>query len=221
MELLKAVKEDERTYRIAPQDSFAITGLLQEYFGKPVRNIALSMVQAVNPNITLADVEQASTNLSRNEYAFWSYVYIAGTHEEANQIFENDFSDLQVFSAIRNLSALLEVRLKTLTGNQHQTFFPAITSLYSTRTWWASFETERRQVGATQNSVIPVDNQLRDAINIVSIDAESNFWKSLLVAYITRNYTIHQMDITSPLIQLHSSVVLGHVINVMILADRY
>lgn len=221
IELLKAVKEDERTYKIPPQDSFARTDLLQEYFGKPARNIALALVKNVNPNIALADIEQASSKFGRNEYALWSYVYIAGAHEEANKIFENDFSDLQIFSSIRNLASLLEVRLKTLSGNPNQTLFPTITSLYHAKAWWNAFETERGRIGAIQNSTIPIDDQLRDSINIVPSSNESLFWRSLLVAYIARNYTTHQMDISSPLIQLHSSAVIGHILNAMIFADIF
>jgi len=221
IELLKAAKEDERTYNIRSQDSFAITSMLQEYFGKPVRNKALTLVQAVNSEITLADVEQISSNLGSNEYALWSYIYIASTHEEANKIFKNIFSDLQIFSSIRNISSLLEFHLKSLIGNPDQTFFPAISSLFNAKPWWNAFETERRRIGATQNSGMPIDHQLRDATLIVPYNDESLFWKSLLIAYIARNYSVHQMDISNLVIQSYSSDVLGHILNVMILADGF
>jgi tetratricopeptide (TPR) repeat protein len=221
VELLRAVREDERTYKVAPHDSFAIKGLLQEYFGKPIRSTVLAITQQVTPSIKIDDIEDLSRILGSNEYAFLSYAYIAVTHEEAKKVFSNDFSHLQILTALRNLSALLEVVLKNFNGNTSATFFPTIQSLFSAKSWWQDFENTRRAVGATQNSGISADNQLGASININPTDNNSRFWKSLLIAYITRNYTAHQMDFSSTFIQKYSQEALGHILSVMIVADKY
>ena len=221
VELLRAGKEDELTYKIAPKDSFAIEGLLQIYFGKPIRSTVLTIAQQAISSIKIEDIEGLSGILGSNEYAFLSYAYIAVTHEEAIKVFPNDFSQLQILTALRNLSALLEVVLKKFKGNINETFFPTIEGLFCTKNWWHDFENARRSIGATKKSGISVDNQLSASISIVPTDNNSQFWKSLLIAYITRNYTAHQMDFSSALIQKYSHEVLGHILSVMIVADKY
>ena len=221
IELLRAVREDEHTYKVASQDSFAIKDLLQIYFGKPIRNTVLTIAKQVIPSVKIEDIENLSGILGSNEYAFLSYAYIAVTHEEAKKVFPNDFSHLQILTALRNLSALLEVVLKKFNGNLDTTFFPTIQGLFGSKIWWRDFENARIAVGATQKSGTPVDNQLDASINIVPTDDNSLFWKSLLIAYITRNYTAHQMDFSSALIQKYSQEVLGHILSVMIVADAH
>ena len=66
VELLKAAQDDVETYRVATGDSYAITGLLQEYFGNPVREEALKTVQKVNPALTLAGMEGLGGLLGRS-----------------------------------------------------------------------------------------------------------------------------------------------------------
>lgn len=221
IELLKAAQEDVTTYNVPKSDSFAITGLLQEYFGKPVRNKALTIVQSVNPTLTLADVESLCQFLGDREYAFLAYVHLASFHEEANQQFPNEFSQLQIFSALRSLSSLLEVQLKTIAGNMQATFFPTLEALYKNSKWREAFDSARKRIGATQKSNRSVDDQLGDAIAITPTDDDSRFWKSLIIAYIIRNYTTHQMETQCALVQSYSREALGHILHVMITASRH
>jgi hypothetical protein len=221
IELLKAAKEDEQTYHIDSHHSFAIKDMLEAYFGKPIKEKALLVAQKANPSITSGDLNVLVGNLGAYEYAFLSYVYIAITHEEAKMVFPNEFSYLQMLTALRNLSALLEVSLKTLNGNMDETFHPTLKNLYGAKTWWSSFENQRLLVGATMNSKIPTDTQLKNAVGIITTDDISLFWKSLLVAYIVRNYTAHQMVFSGQLVQNYSQEALAHILNVMIMAPSF
>jgi hypothetical protein len=216
VELLKAAQDDEQTYRVRPADSFAIKELLQQYFGSPVREAALTVVQQVDSALTIQDVEAMCQFLGDREYAFLAYFYVAWTNEEINRQFQNEFSQLQIFGALRSLSALWEVQLKTITGNPSMTLYPTLESLYRLESWWTDFENARGAVGATRNSTSPIDNQLRDAIAIVPANNAANFWKSLLIAYITRNYTTHQLETQCSLIQTYSQQVLGRLLHTMI-----
>jgi hypothetical protein len=220
IELLKAAQDDVETYGVEKGDSFAITNLLQDYFCIPVRNEALRVVQTVNPAPTIADVESLCRFLGDREYAFLAYVRLAVVHEEANQEFPNEFSQLQIFSALRSLSSLLEVELKTIAGSMETTFFPTIKTLYEDG-WWQDFDNKRRVIGATHGSTRPVDDQLRDAIAINPTDDDSRFWKSLLIAYIIRNYTTHQLETQCALVQSYSQEALGHILHVMMTASRH
>lgn len=221
VELLKAAQDDMETYKVPKSDSFAIRGLLQEYFGNPVRNAALTIVQKVNPTLTLPDVESLCGFLEVREYAFLAYVHIAWVHEKTTRRFSNEFSELQIFSALRSLSSLLEVELKTIAGNMQATLFPTLKTLYENKCWWQAFDNKRIAIEATRGSSRPVDNQLKDAIAITSTDDDSSFWKSLLIAYIVRNYTTHQMEVQCVLVQSCSLEALGHILHVMITASRH
>jgi hypothetical protein len=221
IELLKAAKEDEKTYRVDSHNSFAIKGMLEAYFGKPIKDKALLVAQKVNPSIASDNLDALVGNLGTYEYAFLSYVYIAITHEEANTDFPNEFSYLQTLTALRNLSTLLEVSLKTLNGNMEETFHPTLKKLYGAKTWWASFEGQRLSVGATMKSKTSTDIQLKNAIGIITTDDISLFGKSLLVAYIVRNYTAHQMVFSGQLVQSYSHEALAHILNVMVMARNF
>jgi len=226
VELLKAAKEDAKTYGGATSDSYAITGLLQDYFGNPVRQEALKIVQKVNPALTLADIEGLGSLLKSREYAFLAYMHLALRHGNINREFSNEFSQLQIFSALRSLSALLEVELKSLSGT-NGTLYPAIVALYGgdmekRKAWWPAFEdTKNNKVQATQDSPRSVDEQLRDTIAIGPTDDDSRFWKSLLIAYIVRNYAIHQLETQCVLVQGYSDEALGHILHVMTTASRH
>ena len=226
VELLKAAQDDVKTYGVATGDSYAITGLLQEYFGNPVRKGALKTVRRVNPALTLADMERLPGLSGNREYAFLAYVHLALVHKATNQQFPNEFSQLQIFSALRSLSALLEVELKALSGTD-DTLFPVIRALYGgdkkkRKAWWPAFEdTKNNKVKATKDSPRSVDDQLRDAIAIRPTDDDSRFWKSLLIAYIVRNYTIHQLETQCALVQDYLDEALGHILHVMTTASRH
>jgi len=226
VELLKAAQDDVKTYGVPMGDSYAITELLQQYFGNPVRKEALKTVQRVNPALTLADMEGLGGLLKSREYSFLAYVHSALVHEVANQQFPNEFSQLQIFSALRSLSALLEVELKELSGTD-DTLFPAIVALYGRdkkkrKAWWPAFEdTKNNKIKATKDSPRSVDDQLKDAIAIRPTDDGSRFWKSLLIAYIVRNYVIHQLETQCALVQDYSDEALGHILHVMTTASRH
>jgi hypothetical protein len=221
VELLKAAQDDVETYGVPKHKSFAITGLLQEYFGNPVRNEALKVVQAVNPTVTMADVEALSSLLGEREYALLAYAHLALVHEAANRQFPNEFSQLQIFSALRSLSSLLEVELKTIVGNMQDTLMPTLKMLYESKSWWQVFENKRIAIRATRNSNRPIDDQLKDAIAIAAADDDAGFWKSLLVAYIIRNYTTHQLETQCALVQSFSQEALGHILHVMVAASKH
>jgi|AntAceMinimDraft_16_1070373.scaffolds.fasta_scaffold02544_4 hypothetical protein len=226
VELLKAAQDDVKTYKVAADDSYAITGLLQDYFGNPVRQKALKTAQRVNPALTLTDMEDLGDRLEIWEYSFLAYTHLALVYEAANQQFPNKFSQLQIFSALRSLSALLEMELKKLSGTD-KTLFHAITALYGgdkkkRKAWWHAFEYTKNNKGkAIKDSPRLPNDQLRDAIAICPTDDDSRFWKSLLIAYIVRNYTIHQLETECALIQDYSDEVLGHILHVMTTAPRH
>lgn len=221
VEFLKAAQDDKETYKVAKSNSFAITGLLQEYFGKPIRHAALRIVHKVNPTLTVADVQSLCRLLDAREYAFLAYVHVAWVHEKTTQQFPNEFSQLQIFSALRSLSSLLEVELKTIAGNMQSTFSPTLRALYGNKGWWQAFNNKRIAIRATWRSNRPVDDQLEEAIAIIPTDDGSSFWKSLLIAYIVRNYTAHQMEVQCALVQSYSQEALAHILHVMTTASRH
>lgn len=221
LSLLRAASDDVVTYRMIPQRSFAITDLLEQYFLRPAREESLRLAQNVNPSVTLDDIESIRNALGEPEYAALAYVLIAVKHEKARAQFPNVFSDLQVLGALRSLSALLEVQLKNIAGDLSLTMFPAMEALYKAQPWWEAFNQTRKKVGATRKSTVPVDDQLRDAIALTPSNGDERFWKSLLVAYIVRNYTTHQLERGSALVRLYPEEALGHILHVMGTATKH
>lgn len=222
VQLFRAAEDDVPTYPIdQPDESFAITDLLEQYFCAPVRKDALQVVQTIDRAISMPDLHSLGADLGHREYAFLAYVRLAVLHARANDDFRNIFSQLQIFSALRSLSCLLEVHLKTLAGLPNKTLYPAAKALFDHNTWWGEWDRKRKDVGATKNSTTPVDDRLRSAIALTPTDEDSRFWKSLLVACIARPYTVHQMETECALVQEYPYEALGHILHVMVAAPDH
>jgi hypothetical protein len=221
IELLRAAEDDVHTYGVIKSDSFALTGLLEAYFARPVKVEALKIVQTINSTITETDISNLSKNFGDQEYAFLAYLRLGIVHIESNQAFANEYSNLQLFSSLRNLSSLLEILLKTLTGQMHNTLFPTLRILYGMKPWWSTFEATRIAIGAGQNQAVLVDDQLKNAIAIPASDDLTNFWKGLIITYIVRNFTIHNLEPKSDLITVYPKQVLGYILNTMMYSKTY
>jgi hypothetical protein len=221
IELLKAAADDEVTYHVPKQDSFAIQSLLDDYFCRPGRDKTLELARTVNPALDPSDIERFCRDLGKRAYAFLAYVHIAERHERANREFPNDFSKLQLLSALQNLSCLLELDLKTVARLKKASLLEALCTLYEANAWWSSFDAARIRVGATRESSIPVDKRLTDTMTLSPADDDERFWQSLLVAYIVRNYTVHEWELPCALTECYSRPALGHVLHVMITARRH
>lgn len=221
-EFLRATKEDAVTYKVPAKGTFAINVLLKNYLENPVKKFALENICKTNNNVSEAHIDQLFKDLNDREYAFLAYLSILRVNLPILHEFPNDFCELQVFSGLRSLSALFEIELKLLTGDMSRTLYPTIESLYNTKSWWGAFlNAKNNQVEAFHNSNKPIDDQLRDALNLATPNDESVFWKSLLVSYIVRNYTVHQLEIQCGLIQLYSNEALSHLLNAMVYAKKY
>jgi len=98
---------------------------------------------------------------------------------------------------------------------------PSMEALYGRKRWWEDFQNERKAIEATQNSKRLIDHQLRDAVTMAPADDDSRFWRSLLVAYIVRNYTTHQLEAQCALVKSFSQEALGHILHVMVTASKH
>jgi len=172
--------------------------------------------------VTASDVESLCQLLGDRAYALLAYVHQAWEHGEVLGEFPNEFSRLQALSALRSLCCLFEVELKTLAGKMDAGMFGTIRALYGQKGWWTSFHNTRvKKVSATSTSKRPVDDQLKDALGTGVQSDEERFWKSLLVAYIVRNYAVHQLDPQCTLINVHYTEALAHVLNAMVSAGKW
>ncbi len=235
IDILKAAQDDIKIYSIATiRDSYAIQTLLPYYFGNRVQEAALTIIQKVNPQLTLRDVQDLCRELGNNQfirdYVLLAYIELALRHIETNRRTPNEFSQLQVFSTLRSVSAMFEIQLKSMNkgGNPKDTLYPTLKSLYSCKGWWDDntgarqvFEQTRQNIGATEKSTKPIDEVLKDALSITPTDDDSKFWKSLLVAYVVRNYTVHQLETQCALIQSYPEEALGHILNALISAPKF
>lgn len=222
--LLRAAEEDTNTFGVDWDDSFAIKTLLEDSFVSPVVDEALKFIIIVNPQSTKQEVHNLLNSFSSldRKWAFLAYTHLAMTHlGPASTFHVNEFSRLQIFSALRSLTSLMEVYFKDLGGIQSEkTLFPTLEQLFQGKHWWNNFDRNRIGVGATRKSNVPVETQITNALSITPSDKISRYWKSLIIAYIIRNYTTHQLNLSGSLIQSHADTCFAHVLHVMIEADH-
>ena len=214
--LLQAADDDVRTYGVQAADSFAITGLLKSYFVDPVRKEALMIAASVNPALTLSDFADLGALLADKELAFLQYVQLALLHIDIQTRYRNLFSDLQILSALRSLSSLLEVELKSLAKKMDLDLGQTITYLFGSKSWWRPFVRQRDRIFRASRAT---DSRLVAALGLVPSDDDASFWKSLIVIHIVRNYTVHQLDTQTTLVQQHARDALGHILHVMLVAQ--
>lgn len=118
IDLLRAAQDDVPTYSLKEiKDSYALTDLLPHYFGKRVQETALKIAKRVNGGLALTDVQDLCRLLDNQQffrdYIFLAYVDLAQEHTVVNQHTPNEFSQLQVFSALRSVAAIFEIQLKS------------------------------------------------------------------------------------------------------------
>ena len=99
--------------------------------------------------------------------------------------------------------------------------FSCIAYLYKRTSWWKNFCKRKVQAEGKQPPKRSLDDQLQTAIGTRASSPESLYWKSLLVAYVLRNYTTHIMEIQAPLVQTYSEQALSNVLHAMVMAKRY
>ncbi len=216
--LAKAAVDDEKTYGVTHHDSYAVTGLLGTYFTEPAMETVLAEAQKTDSSLSMVDVESLCGFLGNRAYAFLSYSVGAWKHSAQNRSVPNEYSRLQAFSALRSLSALLEVELKLVSGNMNTEMYGAMSGLYGSKPWWKSFQNDQKTVGQTSKSTVPVDDRLKKALALSPSDAVSGFARSLLLSYIVRNYTVHQIESESAIVTDYSEEVLSHLLSTMLRA---
>jgi hypothetical protein len=217
--LLEAADEDYKTARVPPNNSYALTDMLRGYFVDPVLAYAVRVAQRVEPKITSAELEALYLSLGDRGYVFLAYLgaFRQSVDHQANLIAEYNY--WQMFSALRNLSAVFEVEIKTRAGLH--SLSTSIRHLYEAKPWWVDYKTAKNNVGEIPNSTIPSESRLTQALLLAPATDEQRFWKSLLIAFITRNYTVHQMDLANILPVPSLELVLGHILHAMATASRY
>jgi hypothetical protein len=81
--------------------------------------------------------------------------------------------------------------------------------------WFDDFDQRRIDIGATTNSSVPVEDRMKEALATSASTDEEKFWKSLLVGYVTRNYTAHQTIVDEFLAIKHFEDAVGHIVNAL------
>ncbi|MCC6630084.1 MAG: hypothetical protein IT340_22115 [Chloroflexi bacterium] len=215
---LRAADDDVATYGVTRERSFALTDLMREQFSAPVQEELAAITRLVDGGATRADIEGLCGRLGEHGLTLLAYARALLASAAADAEYANEFSQMQVFSALRNLCALLEVELKTIAGAMGDTFGGVVRRLYQGKTWWPAYQQARAAVGEERGSTTPADDRLRAALALAAPDADTRFWKGLLVALIVRNYTAHQMAGQSDLVRVHCRPALAHILHVLLAA---
>lgn len=203
--------------------SFALLEMFDHSFGKPAREFALEAAKNVNFRVISNEIAQLSDSLATSKYAFLAYLHIGRSHETEAQELESDFSYLQKLNVIRSLSILLEGEIRKVCGTRKESILKSLEKHPDPIKipWFKAFDDQRRNVGAINNTTKSADDQLREAMATTATTEDERFWRSLLVGYIVRNYSAHQMDITPTFLRSSFKIVVGHIVNAMIHAPSY
>jgi hypothetical protein len=216
---LEAARNDALVSGNSPNQSYALTHLMPKIVEESVLEKTLEAVQALIPQITQADVDSWYTSLGTRRYTYLAYMRQMLDNRHFLFMHAHEYNYWQIFSALRNLSALFEVEIKLLAHKD--SLFSALEELYNRETWWPLFMTKKRDVGEYQGSTTPCDTRLRQTFAIPTSTPATKFWKSLLITYITRNYTIHEMENPNALIREELDQVLVSILYTIIAAPDF
>jgi tetratricopeptide (TPR) repeat protein len=212
----KAAEEDKRTHNKERGETFVFKELWHKGIREPLLEVIFPFLQSVESTATYEEMDAGLAAMGVYDFAFVAYARSLMNHLRMEKSLSNDFSDLRIVSALRDLCALLEIRLKHVAGGG-DTFHPAVKELYKADPGkLAAFDAARRSVGAVHNSTRPNADQVRQALTTLPEGTkEERFRKSLVVSYSVRNYVIHQMDLGGPLLDhATAKAILGHLLNV-------
>jgi len=219
----RAAEEDQLTNGTDPKKSFAISEMFESSFGNPAREFAWEAAKSVNFRVVADEIKTLSDSLGPSKYAFLAYLHVGRIHETEAHGLESDFSYLQKLNVIRSLSVILETEIRKVCGTTKESILKSLErhALAGKIIWYNDFDARRVAVGATLQSTTPVDDQLKAALSTTVTCDDQRFWRSVLIGYIARNFSAHQMDITPSFLRTSFKLVVGHIVNAMIYAQNY
>lgn len=224
--LLQAANEDLRNFGQDPTQSYAMN-MLKELFVKRVQKYALGVIRLAKGSAGPNDLESFYDSMSpEHRYAFLAYVYSAKVNQELRKQYRNTFSHMQLFSAVRSLAALLDVRLKQKAIRErairksaraaNKTMNPVIEALYGQgirqQSWWRPDYCPARDRLQPLKESGKYGKMIQEAMKIAKHDGTADFWQSLMLSYFTRQYTAHEADADCWLVLRYYEPVLGHVL---------
>ena len=137
---LKAADEDRLTADVERKKSFAMTGIYESHLAIP----AFDEVEHLIRNFASTVDTDFRTALGDLELAFLGTVYTTRQHILENNKFPNVYSRLQLFGAMRTLSALFESHIKRLKQINDGNLYETLVNVYGTepdkRTWWPAYD---------------------------------------------------------------------------------
>jgi hypothetical protein len=217
---LKGTNEEDK---YGPMNLPSRSAQANEALFESLRGYAYAKARSINPNLDVNDMLILASMLGKNrEIVLLGYLQIARKNFIFLQSLDNEFSRLQVFAALRNIACLFEVELKALASQAEGSLFRIMEKLYGKKLWWCRFENVKNtHVQAKRESLKTSDEQLATALALKASDPESLFWQGLIVGYIVRNFTAHNLDASSDLAGVHFDHTLGHLLNVMLTCKTY
>jgi hypothetical protein len=209
---------------VAYDDSYA-KKLLEHTIIKRIKDRLLITISSIDSTITINNIDVRWEQLEYGR-AFALIAYLNSFYQNlsfykklGNVGFE--YTYWQIFSTIRNLSAFVEVELKTkaqraIANADVRSLYYIAKSLYNQQPWWTQFESERARIGATANSPQASEVVISDALSMVH--GSNLFWKNLVVVYAVRNHTIHDMKIAGAFTPTQLEAILASIVYVLLKA---
>ena len=213
--ILEAAKDDSIISGNPPDDSYALTHLFRSTVVDPILANILEATTIIDPNLTQSDIDTWFVSLGHRRYALLAYMVVLVNNRRLFHQHPHEYNYWQIYSCLRNLSALFEVEMKHLA--RERSLYRALKTLFNSKFWWSTFEYENDVLSAIPDS----GDRLKRAFAMTCITRDDHFRKSLLITYIARNYTVHEMDAPNGLTLPELDQVLENLLHAMITAQSF
>jgi hypothetical protein len=213
--ILEAAKDDSLISGNPPDDSYALTHLFRSTVVDPMLANILEATTIIDAHLTQSDVDAWFVSLGDRRYAFLAYMVTLQKNRRLLHQHPHEYNYWQIYSCLRNLATFFEVEMKHLA--QQKELYQALRFLYNAKGWWPGFEREKNTLAKITDS----ENRLRQAFSITCATRTDYYCKSLLIAYIARNYTVHEMDAPNGLTLSELDLVLENLLYAMLRAQNF
>lgn len=224
VKLIEAAKEDQRTKGIPRAESFALQGLLENYYLTSARASALNRLQAISPQSTDDELKGFLASTKFAGLPVLAYLHRIAIHQNVLAEDDNEFSRSEILHGLRGLSGVIEVYLKEQatvviagTNRPNSTLGDALQNLFGgnppVKPWFSGWTADKQNVGAA-NPAISISERFNSVDAFPQGTKEECYYKSVLTTLLVRNYTCHQDDFQTELVTSQLDRAIGRMLHV-------
>jgi hypothetical protein len=234
--------EDKVTYgHKSTTQSAALNKFWNDIFRRPTLDEAFTFLEARYPSTTprerkaaRQELERAVRSLGKQQFTLLANMHELHLHAREYPKMPNPYSAFKILGAFRGICALIEVRMKRLSGWNRHGLLSAVANVYKEASatkgsdWSTTFEDEQiKFVKAVEKSPYSYNRQLTNIMRLTQPPKnrkpsdEDHLRQKLICFYATRNFGSHELDDGSFLVRKYPTETYAMLLSVLILVSRY